>query len=101
MTEDSSYVLRVSGLIFSCCYTATTSDLVKDLEEEDVSEEKRSNSSTSIDGSDTDEEVRSLTKEAVEVEKSLSDDTRERLCLKAEPSQSTDITLHLVAEWIN
>lgn len=32
---------------------------------------------------------------------SLSNETREWLCLKAEPAQSTDIALHpvLVAEW--
>lgn len=71
--------------------------------EKDASEEERSESSTSVDESDTDEEVRSTKNEETEVAKSLSDDTRERLCLKAEPSQSTDITLHpaVVVEWIN
>lgn len=72
--------------------------------EEDASEE-RLNSSTSVDGSDFEQknkaDVEGTENEAEDVATSLSKETRGNLCLKAEPVQSTDITLHpvLVAEW--
>lgn len=74
------------------------------LVEEDASEE-RLNSSTSVDGSDFEQkdkaDVEGTENEAEDVATSLSKETRGNLCLKAEPAQSTDITMHpvLVAEW--
>lgn len=80
--------------MFRLCYdAAASSDLVEDLEEEDANE-GRSNSSTSEGESDTSEEVRATKDETKEVARSLSNETRERLCLKAKPTQSDDITLH-------
>lgn len=66
-------------------------------------EEERSDSSTSEGESDTSKEARATKDETTEVARSLSNETRERLCLKTEPTQSDDITLHpvLVAEWMN
>lgn len=72
--------------------------------EEDASEGKdRSNSSTSEGESDTSEETKSTKKETPEAARSLSNEIRERLCLKTEPAQSDDIALHpvLVTEWMN
>lgn len=85
-------------------FAAATSDSVEVLTEGDASEEKE-NSSASEDASDTDVEARSDTEaansEVAEEVVTLSNETREKLCLKAEPSQPTDIPLHpvLVIEW--
>ncbi|XP_026829029.1 uncharacterized protein LOC113562783 [Ooceraea biroi] len=84
--------------------TTATSSLVDDLVEEDASEEdERSNSSTSDGESDASVEVKAMTGEAAKVTESLSNETRERLCLKTEPTQSADITLHpvLVTKWMH
>lgn len=72
--------------------------------EEDASEGKdRSNFSTSEGESDTSEETKSTKKETPEAARSLSNEIRERLCLKTELAQSDDIALHpvLVTEWMN
>ncbi|TGZ54496.1 Uncharacterized protein DBV15_12639 [Temnothorax longispinosus] len=88
--------------------TRKEADLVKDASEEGPSQSSRS--STSVDALDTDEEVGTdadvevIKDEAIDTAvSSLSNETRERLCLKAEPARSTDIALHptLIAEWMN
>lgn len=69
--------------------------------------EEKSSSSMSAEALDTDEEVKTNAEieknETADLAISLNNEARERLCLKAEPSQSTDITLHpaLVAEWMD
>lgn len=97
--ENKSYVSELAA------YFATDIPAVATIIEKDASEE-RSNSSASIEASDTDEEVM-LDKEVIkdgttDVTVSLSNETRECLCLNAEPAQSTNITLHpeLVVEWM-
>lgn len=74
--------------------------------EKDTSEE-RSNSPTSVDASDTNEEINTSggikEDETGNVAVNVINETRERFCLKTEPNQSTDIALHSVlsAEWMN
>lgn len=65
-----------------------------------------SGSVTSVDVSDSDGEVRSdkiIASEKEKAAESLSIETREKLGLRAESDQSSDILIHpaLVAEWIN
>ncbi|XP_077255252.1 uncharacterized protein LOC143893592 [Temnothorax americanus] len=88
--------------------TRKEADLVKDANKEGPSQSSRS--STSVSASDTDEkvgrdaDVEVIKDEAIDTAvSSLSNETRERLCLKAEPARSTDIALHptLIAEWMN
>lgn len=73
--------------------------------ENEIENKTRSNSSTSGNGSDTKLEsktgVENTEDDALETSVSLSNETRERLCLKAEPAQSDDIVPHpvLIAEW--
>lgn len=66
---------------------------------------EKSDSNTSIDASDSDEgEVKPKERdETAEIAVSLSNENRERLCLKAEQDHSTEVILHpvLVVEWMN
>ncbi|XP_036150161.1 uncharacterized protein LOC118648061 [Monomorium pharaonis] len=82
---------------------AVTSEKLSTADE--TENEPRSNSSTSEEGSDTEQESRTdienTEENAAETIVKLSNETRERLCLKAEPAQSDNIALHpaLIAEW--
>ncbi|XP_011882481.1 PREDICTED: uncharacterized protein LOC105570127 [Vollenhovia emeryi] len=71
---------------------------------DEVESEARSDSSTSGDGTDTEQESKTDVENTVDSaaeSASLSNETRERLGLKAKPAQSDNIVLHpiLTAEW--
>lgn len=106
--EDISHISESTA---SCLFVVGLPAAATSVEVHLVEEDKRveqSDSASSVDASDTDDEVMSNDDDVVasvanEATVNLSNETRERLCLKAEQSQSVDIALHpvLVAEWMN